>query len=68
PSGVPGALCNCVHLKWKVWKDNGGEPVTQLMLEQRAVGQKYWIKMDKVDGKVTSFFNKKVEEGKPYQF
>ena len=46
---------NCVHMKWKAPKDNGGRPVTQFIVERRAVGKKSWIKVGEVDGKVTKF-------------
>ncbi|MBZ3868933.1 Immunoglobulin superfamily member 22 [Sciurus carolinensis] len=59
---------NCVHMKWKAPKDNGGRPVTQFIVERRAVGKKSWIKIGEVDGKVTNFSTNKVEEGKAYQF
>ncbi|KAM9658939.1 LOW QUALITY PROTEIN: immunoglobulin superfamily member 22 [Trichechus inunguis] len=58
---------NCVHVKWKALKDNGGRPVTQFLVERRAASKKSWIKIGEVDGKVTNFTNK-VEEGKAYQF
>ncbi|KAM9221819.1 LOW QUALITY PROTEIN: immunoglobulin superfamily member 22 [Dugong dugon] len=57
---------NCVHMKWKALKDNGGRPVTQFLVERRAASKKSWIKIGEVDGKVTNFTNK-VEEGKAYQ-
>lgn len=59
---------NCVHMKWKAPKDNGGRPVTQFIVERRAVGKKAWIKIGEVDSKVTNFSTNKVEEGKAYQF
>ncbi|ELK15969.1 Immunoglobulin superfamily member 22 [Pteropus alecto] len=59
---------NCVHMKWKAPKDNGGRPVTQFIVERRAVGKKAWIKIGEVDSKVTKFSTNKVEEGKAYQF
>ncbi|XP_054518126.1 immunoglobulin superfamily member 22 isoform X3 [Pan troglodytes] len=59
---------SCVHMKWKAPKDNGGRPVTQFIVERRAVGKKSWIKIGEVDGKVTNFSTNKVEEGKAYQF
>ncbi|XP_051820852.1 immunoglobulin superfamily member 22 [Antechinus flavipes] len=59
---------NCVHMKWKAPKDNGGRPVTQFIIERRAVGKKSWIKAGEVSGKVTNFSTNKVEEGKAYQF
>ncbi|XP_003781211.1 immunoglobulin superfamily member 22 [Otolemur garnettii] len=59
---------SCVHMKWKAPKDNGGRPVTQFIVERRAVGKKSWIKIGEVDGKVTDFSTNKVEEGKAYQF
>lgn len=59
---------NCVHMKWKAPKDNGGRPVTQFIVERRAVGKKSWIKIGEVDSKVTKFSTNKVEEGKAYQF
>ncbi|KAM5224368.1 immunoglobulin superfamily member 22 isoform 3-T3 [Hipposideros larvatus] len=59
---------NCVHMKWKAPKDNGGRPVTQFIVERRAVGKKSWVKVGEVDSKVTKFSTNKVEEGKAYQF
>lgn len=59
---------SCVHMKWKAPKDNGGRPVTQFIVERRAVGKKSWIKIGEVDSKVTKFSTNKVEEGKAYQF
>nr|KAF6342918.1 hypothetical protein mPipKuh1_006581 [Pipistrellus kuhlii] len=59
---------NCVHMKWKAPKDNGGRPVTQFIVERRAVGKKSWIKIGEVDSKDTKFSTNKVEEGKAYQF
>ncbi|KAJ8777680.1 hypothetical protein J1605_014333 [Eschrichtius robustus] len=46
---------NCVHMKWKAPKDNGGRPITQFIVERKAVGKKSWIKIGEVDGKVTKF-------------
>lgn len=57
---------NCVHMKWKAPKDNDGRPVTQLIVEQRAVGKKSCIKIGEVDSKDTKFSTNKVEEGKAY--
>ncbi|XP_043436714.1 immunoglobulin superfamily member 22 [Prionailurus bengalensis] len=59
---------NCVHMKWKAPKDNGGRPVTQFIVERRMVGKKSWIKIGEVDSKLTKFATNKVEEGKAYQF
>ncbi|XP_033718507.1 immunoglobulin superfamily member 22 [Tursiops truncatus] len=59
---------NCVHMKWKAPKDNGGRPITQFIVERKAVGKKSWIKIGEVDSKVTKFSTNKVEEGKAYQF
>uniref|UniRef100_A0A4X2LV19 Immunoglobulin superfamily member 22 n=2 Tax=Vombatus ursinus TaxID=29139 RepID=A0A4X2LV19_VOMUR len=59
---------NCIHMKWKAPKDNGGRPVTHFVIERRAVGKKSWIKAGEVSGKVTNFSTNKVEEGKAYQF
>ncbi|KAF5918910.1 hypothetical protein HPG69_005951 [Diceros bicornis minor] len=47
---------SCVHMKWKALKDNGGWPVTQFIVERKAVSKKAWIKIGKV------------EKGKAYQF
>jgi hypothetical protein len=54
-------------MKWKAPKDNGRHPVTQFIVEQRAVGKKPWIKIE-VDGKVTNFSTNQVEEEEAYQF
>ncbi|CAN0167304.1 unnamed protein product [Lampetra fluviatilis] len=58
----------CVTMKWKAPKDNGGRPVTSFVVERRQVGRSSWIKVGEVDSSETSFSYDKVEEGKQYQF
>ncbi|KAM6174033.1 LOW QUALITY PROTEIN: immunoglobulin superfamily member 22 [Erethizon dorsatum] len=61
-------LGNCVHVKRKAPKDNGRQPVTHFIVEGRAAGKKSWVKIGKVDSKVTNFSTNRVEEGEAYQF
>eukprot|EP00062_Callorhinchus_milii_P025727 gi/632987019/ref/XP_007910562.1/ PREDICTED: immunoglobulin superfamily member 22 [Callorhinchus milii] len=58
----------CVSMKWKAPRDNGGKQVTSFVVERKLVGKKSWVKVGEVDSKTTSFSTNKVEEGTAYQF
>ncbi|XP_030646476.1 immunoglobulin superfamily member 22-like [Chanos chanos] len=59
---------NCITLKWKPPRDDGGMQVTSYAIERRIAGKKSWFKVGEVDGNVTKFSDDKVQEGKAYQY
>lgn len=59
---------NCVRMKWKVPRDNGGKQVSSFVIERRAAGKKSWTRVGDVDSSTTSFSDDKVEEGQAYQY
>ncbi|KAM8752242.1 immunoglobulin superfamily member 22-like [Acanthopagrus schlegelii] len=59
---------NCVRMKWKAPRDNGGKQVSSFVIERRAAGKKSWTRVGDVDSSTTSFSDDKVEEGQAYQY
>lgn len=59
---------NCIKMKWKAPRDNGGKRVSSFVVERRAAGKKSWTRVGDVDSSTTGFSDDKVEEGQAYQY
>uniref|UniRef100_A0A8D3A9S6 Immunoglobulin superfamily member 22 n=1 Tax=Scophthalmus maximus TaxID=52904 RepID=A0A8D3A9S6_SCOMX len=58
----------CVKMKWKAPRDNGGKQVTSFVIERRAAGKKSWTRAGEVDSGTTVFSDDRVAEGQVYQY
>ncbi|KAG7523152.1 immunoglobulin superfamily member 22 [Solea senegalensis] len=58
----------CIKMKWKAPRDNGGKQLTSFVIERRAAGKKSWTRAGEVDSSSTVFSDDKVEEGQVYQY
>ncbi|KAM6960723.1 immunoglobulin superfamily member 22-like [Aplochiton taeniatus] len=59
---------NCITLKWKAPRDNGGKQVTSFAVERCAAGKKSWNVVGEVESRATAFSDTKVQEGQAYQY
>lgn len=59
---------NCIKMKWKAPRDNGGKRVSSFVVERRVAGKKSWTRVGDVDSSTTGFSDDKVEEGQAYQY
>ncbi|XP_078098450.1 immunoglobulin-like and fibronectin type III domain-containing protein 1 [Mustelus asterias] len=59
---------NCISLKWKPPKDDGGKPIDHYAIERQQVGRSTWTKVGEVNKSTTTFTSDKVEHGKNYKF
>ncbi|XP_043572761.1 immunoglobulin-like and fibronectin type III domain-containing protein 1 [Chiloscyllium plagiosum] len=68
PLKVLASLENCISLKWKPPRDDGGKPIQHYVIERQQVGRNTWTKVGEMDKSITTFSYDKVEPEKKYKF
>ncbi|KAJ8360423.1 hypothetical protein SKAU_G00169480 [Synaphobranchus kaupii] len=66
PLEVIEGSANCIEIKWRPPKDNGGSKVTHYNLERQQVGRNTWKKIGDVPGEPPIYKDTDVDHGKKY--
>ena len=62
---VVESSANCIDIKWRSPKDNGGTPVKNYQLERQQVGRNTWKKIGDIPG-VPTYKDTDVDHGRKY--
>uniref|UniRef100_A0A4W4F0U8 Immunoglobulin like and fibronectin type III domain containing 1, tandem duplicate 1 n=1 Tax=Electrophorus electricus TaxID=8005 RepID=A0A4W4F0U8_ELEEL len=65
PLEIIEATSNCIEIKWRPPKDNGGCPITHYHLERNQVGRNTWKKIGQIPGEA-HYKDTDVDHGKRY--
>ena len=65
PLEILEASSDCVEIKWRSPKDDGGSPITNYILERNQIGRNTWKKLGQIPGEAY-YRDVDVEHGRKY--
>lgn len=65
PLDIIEASSNCIEIKWRPPKDDGGAPISNYILERNQIGRNTWKKLGQISGEAY-YKDTDVDHGRRY--